>query len=423
MPSTNGASADASEGAFDCEVPLSKLLACSQTAPLPPPLAAPPELPCGELSPPVFERLVAEVVWRVDGMNGIRIYGRSGQGQGGLDLQGRRGSDRSVYQVRRVGNLTPVALRKAVQDFAGPSRSRTPEQEWSQRRFNAERFVLVTGCVVNDRHVEDELARLQDEYTSDLEIELYDNGQLSRMLRDRGSLVSGIFGPEWARAFCGYDSPAAPTTPSGRALLNDPVEILGYGELLVCAESLLTNEAAAAAELYAELSRRMDEKAFFPRAEQLRALQRDAHEAAGNTAAAFEVTMRLLLDRYDAGQHLSSETARAEALAEALGSPATDVARVGAALTDWFEHGYDLAPVTTALEAIVAAADPLAGRLVLAVAEQIVTDDDSAADPEPLCTVASNLVDRLAGTLRTRLECCIADLNCANRDRSHHRVR
>lgn len=109
--------------------------------------------------------------------------------------------------------------------------------------------MLVTGCVVNNRHVEDELARLQDEYASDLEIELYDNGQLSRMLRDRGSLVSGIFGPEWARAFCGYDSPAAPTTPIGRALLSDPVEILGYGKLRVRAESLVTDEPAAAAEV------------------------------------------------------------------------------------------------------------------------------------------------------------------------------
>jgi hypothetical protein len=199
-------------------------------------------------------------------------------------------------------------------------------------------------------------------------------------------------------------------SPSGRALLNDPVEILGYGELRVRAESSLKDEPAAAAKLYAELSLRMDEKGFTARAEQLRALQRDAYEAAGNIAAAFDVTMRLLLDRYDAGHHLRSETTRAATLANVLGPPATDVALVGAALADWFEDGYDLAPVTTALEAIVAADNPLAGRLVLAVAEQIVTDEDPADDPEPLCTVARNLVGRLTDTLRIRLECCVADL-------------
>jgi len=37
--------------------------------------------------------------------------------------------------------------------------------------------------------------------------------------------------------------------------------------------------------------------------------------------------------------------------------------------------------VTDALEAVIAADDPLASRLVLAVAEQILTDDDPADDP------------------------------------------
>ena len=207
-----------------------------------------------------------------------------------------------------------------------------------------------------------------------------------------------------------FTESSSPRTPNGLALLNDPVEILGYGELYVRAESLLKDEPAAAAELYAELSNHMDEKSFPARAEQLRARQRDAYEAARDITAAFKVTMRLLLDRYDAGRHMHSEAARAAALAEALGSPATDVAQVGAALADWFEDGYDLASVTTALDAIVAANDPLAGRLVLAVAEQIVTDEESADDPELLCTVARNLVSRLTGTLGIRLECCVADL-------------
>lgn len=199
-------------------------------------------------------------------------------------------------------------------------------------------------------------------------------------------------------------------SPSGRALLNDPVEILGYGELRVRAESLLKDNPAAAADLYAELSQRMGEHGFTDRVEQLRSLQRDAHQAAGNIAAAFDVTMGLLLDRYDAGRHLRSEPTRAATLAEVLGPPATNIAQVGAALAEWFENGYDLAPVTTALKAIVAADDPLAGRLVVALAEQIVTDEDPADDPEPLCTVARNLVVRLTRTLRIRLECCVADL-------------
>jgi hypothetical protein len=75
---------------------------------------------------------------------------------------------------------------------------------------------------------------------------------------------------------CGYarkDQLIQETPASGRALLDDPVEILGYDELRVRAESLLKDEPATA-----ELSRRMDEKGFTARAEQLRALQRDLCE-------------------------------------------------------------------------------------------------------------------------------------------------
>lgn len=109
------------------EIRLSTLVSRRSELPLTPPLAAPDALPFGELSPPVFERVVCEVMWLVDGMNDIRGYGRSGQDQGGLDLVGRRKGKTHVYQVRRIVSLSAPALRAAVTDFTGPSRTTTPD--------------------------------------------------------------------------------------------------------------------------------------------------------------------------------------------------------------------------------------------------------------------------------------------------------
>ncbi|MEV5084185.1 hypothetical protein AB0K74_37165, partial [Streptomyces sp. NPDC056159] len=165
----------ASELPFE-EVGLSTLVSRRNALALTPPLSAPDVLPFGQLAPPVFERVVGEVMWLVDGMNDIRGYGRSGQDQGGLDLIGRKKGQTHVYQVRRIVSLSAPALRAAVTDFTGPPRTTTPEEGWSERRFDAVRFVLAAGCVVDDTKVEDELVALQEEYQGDIEIDLYDAG-------------------------------------------------------------------------------------------------------------------------------------------------------------------------------------------------------------------------------------------------------
>jgi hypothetical protein len=178
---------------------LGEVLSTEQTAALDPPTSAPTGLPIGQLESAMVERLVAEVAMRVDGTPHVRLHGRSGQKQAGLDLWGGAAGNRSVYQVRRITQLTALALRAAVVDYAGPLHTGTRTSAWTERRFVARRFVLVTGCTVNDVHVDQELDKLQREYADDLKIELWDNGELSRMLRDRGPLVAGIFGETRAR--------------------------------------------------------------------------------------------------------------------------------------------------------------------------------------------------------------------------------
>jgi hypothetical protein len=46
--------------------------------------------------------------------------------------------------------LTAAALKQAVEHFANPSWVGIGMEEWTQRRFDAVRFVLATGRAVND---------------------------------------------------------------------------------------------------------------------------------------------------------------------------------------------------------------------------------------------------------------------------------
>ncbi|MFD6822929.1 hypothetical protein ACFWC5_21515 [Streptomyces sp. NPDC060085] len=391
------------------DIRLSALVSRRSERPLPPPLSAPDTLPFGELSPPVFERVVGEVMWLVDGMNDIRGYGRSGQDQGGLDLIGRRKGQTHVYQVRRIVSLSASALRAAVTDFTGPSRAATPEAGWSERRFNTVRFVLATGCTVDDTAVEDELVALQERYQDDIDIELYDARALSRFLRERPSIVAGVFGPEWAKAFCGVETPPVPSLPHGYALLNDPLEHLGLADALHRAQQLAQTEPGLAAELFGDLAHELEQASFTGHADHLRVQQRDLLEAAGQADAAFIVAATLMLDRYETGDRMFVDQ-RLERLASNAGGTASDICVVLKALADWFEHGYDLAPITTALVAVVQASDPLAARLVLAVIEQIVADEHPDDHPAELADLALVVVASQGGLLRIRLECCLADL-------------
>ncbi|MBV7700970.1 HEAT repeat domain-containing protein [Streptomyces sp. TRM70350] len=392
------------------EIRLGALVSRRSQLPLSPPLSAPETLPFGELSPPVFERLVGEVMWLIDGMNDIRGYGRSGQDQGGLDLIGRWKGKTHVYQVRRIVSLPAPALRAAVTDFTGPPRTTTPAEGWSERRFDAVRFVLATGCVVDDTAVEDELVALQEKYQGDIDIDLYDARALSRFLRERPYLVAGVFGPEWAKAFCGVETPSVSTLPHGYALLNDPLEHLGLADALHRAQQLAETEPGPAAELFGDLAHELEHASFTGHANQLRTRQRDLLASAGQADAAFSVAATLMLDRYETGDRMFVDQ-RLERLASDAGGTASNIYEVLKALADWFEYGYDLAPVTTALVAVVQAGDPMAARLVLAVIEQIVVDEHPDDHPAGLAGLASEIVTSQGGLLRIRLECCLADLS------------
>jgi len=379
----------------------------------------------------MVERLVAEVAMRVDGTPHVRVHGRSGQDQEGLDLWGGPVDSRTVYQVKRLQRLTAGDLRQFVVEYAGPPR-RPGEALLQPRRFEARRFVLATSYVVEDTATDIGLDALQQEYEGDLKVELWDGSELSRMLRERGPLVAGIFGPDWARVFCGYHPPAGSVIPSGRALLNDPVIAHGLGDLRDRAATLANTDPAGAARQYAVLARELDGAGRAAAARSMRRRQRDLHSSAGEVDAAVALTVELLVEANEQGDRAVSDVGPFSPLGRLTGDtpPVTGIdvpesvdwtggnplnvpaATAATAITCWADEGFDLAPVTAALRSLADGGYRLAPALALAVAEQVIADDEPTDDIDPLRAVLADLLPSQPGGLqRVRLECAAADLD------------
>lgn len=405
----------------DEEVPLVEVLRAQQTSPVGPLIARPDVLPIEKLDPPMFERLVAEVAMRVDGHR-VRVHARSGQAQGGLDIWGGPVGQGTVYQVRRIHSLSARDLRLAVTDYAGPPQVGDRQPSWKERRFDARRFVLATGCVVSDANVDLELQKLRQEYAGDLTIELWDNRDLSRELTTRGPIVAGIFGEDVARVYCGYAPPSGAPIPSGNALLADPVVHLGFSDLRDRAATVVSAAPADAAVLHVELADRLERHGFAPPAAEYRRQAVLQFAAAGRVNDAVLVAVRLTLDGYEVGEHIEMGPDRL--LARFGGTSFTSVPeepltpvnaaaeRVATAIAGWAAKGYEVAPVATDLRMLADEAHPNAARLAMAVAEQVVTDDDPDDEIVALREVCLYLAHALPPTtMRARLECCIADLD------------
>lgn len=122
-----------------------------------------------------------------------------------------------------------------------------------KREFDPRLFVLVTSAELDrDTGNVDTLAELQDECDGDLEIEVWGAEPLSRKLRDAPHLVFAVFGPQWARAYCGFDpGPPDPVVPKSLGLVEDPVAVL----LQADAMTYEVTDPLAAAHLYGVVAR------------------------------------------------------------------------------------------------------------------------------------------------------------------------
>ena len=397
-----------------------------QTSPLPTPRTGVPDLPLGELDPGVFERLAAEMIKRRPN-HGAHFYGRVGQKQYGLDIVEQEAADFTiVYQVRRYQSLTPTKISLAVAEYADPQPPE-PAAPKPSRRFDANKYVLLTSAEFeNDTALRDRLEELQAEYAGDLIIDVWGRERVSAELRDGGSLVSSVFGPEWARLFCGFaPPPPRPGDPDRLGLVEDPVQVLNLDALASDAQEQESDHPLESARLYGVLADTLEEANFPTQAAGQRAHQGRLLRAGGDNAGAFAVFWSLALAHFieGAASRLGSVYHDLDQLRPDL--DALQMAKLDAlaAAQDWYKRGSQLAMAVPALESVRAADDPEAPLLACLTVEQALVDDWfdfdpawSLVDPGENTADLLNRLRRCASGLRSpdvviraRLACALAD--------------
>jgi tetratricopeptide (TPR) repeat protein len=330
-------------------------------------------LPCRDLDWPDFERLCVEIAWMVDSTQHCGLYGRSGQKQHGIDLYARQvDGSYVVYQARDIAALTAPRLRKAVKDFVA-----------GRRPFNPRRFVLCVACAANDTRVHDELDRLRAEHP-DLDIDLYDQEELSRLLRWQRAVVERFFGSAWRDAFCG-PQPTTPTSgerltsPSSDELLRGPVRSLGLQGALVAADTLLEEQPASAAERFEAIATRLDERNFTGHAVVMRHRKAEALIAAGQPEQAFACWFDLARRDVEGGWAFPNAP-EMEKLRELLPQVSVGERHRFAALDGyqrWHEAPADgIGLLRPAVEALLELGDKETSRACMWLVEAVVVDED-----------------------------------------------
>lgn len=408
------------------EVPYPELARREQTTPPPLPTPNPPLLPFHALDPEVFERVVAEVVYRRRDHLGTHFYGRRGQKQHGLDIvEHTKEGNTALYQLKRYQEVSPKQLRDAVEEYAGPPRKRRHLPP--PRRFDPRRFVVVTSAETDrDTKNTDEIDVLHRDYAGDLDIEVWGAETLSRALRESPGLVAAVFGRPWAEAFCGL-APPLPTAQDPRplGLVEEPVQVLGIATMVADAQAREQIDPGGAAALFAAVADDLERAAFPGHAALMRTRQAAAARAAGDAAAGFDLRFQIELARLVRGDDVRvRHESELGTDAEALGGTRLAKWRILCAAADWHEQGSDLAAVAEAVAELATSGDADAPQLCCLVLEQALVDglfdfdpprslvaDVDAEAPARLAAVraAAASVGSSDPVLRARLRSAVAD--------------
>lgn len=391
-------------------------------------MAQEPLLPLNRLDPEMFEKVVAEYVWRLPGMRRVRLYGRRGQADYGLDAVAVTWSGEvTVYQAKRYQRLTPTKIRDAVREYAGirvPPGSGIPP-----RRFAASRFVLVTSAMLEDDTANvDEAERLTAEYGGDIDIDVVGAEQVSRVLHDSVSVINSVFGPDWTRVFCGVEPPPVPAQdPEAYGLLEDPLSLLELEIADQASREAAEAEPSRSATIDEEIASELDTAGFPGHAQFIRRRAADTLLGAGQAADGFQVLYGLARSRLLSGASLDPGflfQLLTLASQNVLGRP--DQARLTLllAIHNWPSVGSGLTEAVPALAQLHAVEDPDTGILVCTILEHALVDGifqhqpprPLAGECPPETAELAQEVLALAGQAGTpdklwqaRIRCAIAD--------------
>lgn len=246
--------------------------ASSQPEPVADP--SPALLPTHEMAWEAFERLVLAMARYIEGAFDVRIYGKRGQRQHGIDIVGFFPLPRqpSVYQGKREEAFGAGALEAAVEQFTG-----------DRRPFGADRIVVAVAPEARDTATIEKLHELRSRHP-DLQIDLWDRNEISEQLRKQPYLVARFSGTATAAAFCDQPQPVVATGVSSieaDAVLRGPVAHLGLQDKLRRASELRTEQPSESADAYADVADRLEAAGFRPHADVVRDLEAGALQLAG----------------------------------------------------------------------------------------------------------------------------------------------
>jgi hypothetical protein len=330
-----------------------------------------------------FERLLLDLGKAELALRSLRYYGARGQAQKGLDLVGINPERKAEgIQAKQVQSFTVANLDAAVEKFTS---STVP--------FELVRFVVGVSTPVPDRKVADRLIALNNEH-GPLEIEIWDQSQITDMLRGRPELVIKYFGPRAAERFCPayvvapVEIPGPDAVATADAVVRGPLRMADAQELLNRAKGLVTDEPAAALELYREVQTKLASAGFPGHAAEFDDTVAALSIRTGDEGAAIRLLFDALWVAERAGDSRGTgrvvQALRGLAGFSEIGPIQTEAARtptLGAAFeladfVDDLQHEPTPTPVKLPAEAIALADAADRARTVLVAAEHALANDD-----------------------------------------------
>jgi hypothetical protein len=247
--------------------------------------------------------------------------------------------------------------------------------------------------MVNDRKVADRLIELKQEHDP-LEIDIWDQTQISEMLRDKPHIVIKYFGPRAAERFClpyvvaPVKVPGPDAIATADAVLRGPLRMANAQESLNRANDLVTDDPTTALELYRDVQAKLVSAGFPGHAAEFDHTVAPLYIRTGDEAAA----IRLLFDALWAAECASDSLRSARVvrtLRQLAGFSELGPTRSHEARTPTLGAAFELAdfvddrlhePTPTQFElpadavALADAAD--SARTVLVAAEHALANDD-----------------------------------------------
>jgi hypothetical protein len=365
-------------------------------------------LPFSDMPWEDFESLLATILRDVEALRGfVRLYGRPGQAQQGLDVLGRDVDGSYVaIQCKRQLAFSASDLQAAVEKF-----------ESTTRPYEVTRFVVATSASTRDTKIDDTLTKVVEGFEPDI-FELWGADELTDKLRDQPGIVLRYFGAAAAKKLCGDYQVAGLVVPSPEAatvrdaLGRTPEAVTGADQMFSAASETAKTDPNAALIMFEQGQRLLRERGFAPFAVLHEPDRADLQQAAGQGLSAVRSALDDVWDALEQGRSITASTVRRrlEEHSAKVDTPAANelsrVAALAATIAD------DLSGIRGSAKDFLIGDTADQARLCVLAGESALAEHDNKWLRDSLSTFES-VMSNMDGSslLGIRLRLLIADTN------------